>query len=860
MNFIPPQDETRLRAAASGVLPNGKPVVVNADGTVSVVASSSVSQTLGSPVVFESGNSAWISSAFDSNLNKVVIAYSDEDDSYYGKAVIGTVSGTSVSFGTPVVFYNSSGVAYTATTFDSNSNKVAICFQETSGGTSKAIVGTVSGTSISFGSVATLDSSVSQQYIVSTFDSTNNKIVVAYRDGAASNKGGCRVGTISGTDISFGSEVFFETGNVDQVVVTFDSNSNKVVVAYRDLSNSNYATCAVGTVSGTNISFGTPVIYQSTGASWLAIAFDSNSNKVFFAYADEISEATNPGRSRIGTVSGTTISIESNQYYFLGSNTGDVANVAAAFDSTSNKIVVTYRDLGNSNYGTLIVGTISGTAISFGTAVVFESAYSWYFAPVYDSNAGKVFIPYQDVGNSQYGTGIVLQNASTSTNLTAENYVGMSGGADKSLPATLGTGVVFESAATSIIGSTFDSNSNRIVISYRDDANSDYGTAVVGTVSGTSISFGTPVVFESAAYAQAEEGITFDSNSNKVVIAYNDGGNDQYATAIVGTVNPANNSISFGSAAVFNTASTDGVTSTFDSNSNKVVICFSQGGGKAVVATVSGTSISFGSVVVFESGSTSQIGLVFDSTANKVVVFYADGGDSSKGKARVGTVSGTNISFGTEAVFYNNETSGTAPSYDSFNNKVGLFYRKGNVSSSGFVVGTVSGTDISFGSEVALPDHMAADQIAHFDSERNLCVATYTSSANAASYYSASISGTTATIASPVVLDAGSIVPSSTFDSSAGKSVCSFRRNNSDANDRFGTAIVFSAAVSNRGEVASGSSASVDIIGTVSTNQTGLTPGQSYFVQTDGTITTTAGTPSVFAGTAISATKLLVKT
>jgi len=63
-----------------------------------------------------------------------------------------------------------------------------------------------------------------------------------------------------------------------------------------------------------------------------------------------------------------------------------------------------------------------------------------------------------------------------------------------------------------------------------------------------------------------------------------------------------------------------------------------------------------------------------------------------------------------------------------------------------------------------------------------------------------------------------------------------------------------------RSEVASGQSASIDIIGSVSDNQGGLTAGQQYFVQTDGTIGTTAATPSVLAGTAISATELLVKT
>lgn len=60
--------------------------------------------------------------------------------------------------------------------------------------------------------------------------------------------------------------------------------------------------------------------------------------------------------------------------------------------------------------------------------------------------------------------------------------------------------------------------------------------------------------------------------------------------------------------------------------------------------------------------------------------------------------------------------------------------------------------------------------------------------------------------------------------------------------------------------MADGGNASIDIIGSVSNNQGALTTGQQYFVQTDGTISTTAGDPSVLAGTAISATELVVKT
>ena len=42
-------------------------------------------------------------------------------------------------------------------------------------------------------------------------------------------------------------------------------------------------------------------------------------------------------------------------------------------------------------------------------------------------------------------------------------------------------------------------------------------------------------------------------------------------------------------------------------------------------------------------------------------------------------------------------------------------------------------------------------------------------------------------------------------------------------------------------------------------NQTGLTTASQYYVQTDGTLSTTAGTPSVLGGTALSSTKILIK-
>ena len=58
---------------------------------------------------------------------------------------------------------------------------------------------------------------------------------------------------------------------------------------------------------------------------------------------------------------------------------------------------------------------------------------------------------------------------------------------------------------------------------------------------------------------------------------------------------------------------------------------------------------------------------------------------------------------------------------------------------------------------------------------------------------------------------------------------------------------------------ATGQTATIQAGGAVNSGQSSLTIGQQYFVQTDGTIGTTAASPSVIAGTAVSATDLIVK-
>ena len=372
--------------------------------------------SFGSAAVYESATTTYTAATFDSNANKVVIAYTDNGNSSYGTAIVGTVSGTSISYGTPVVFESATS-SYIATTFDSNENKVVIAYRDDANSDyGTAIVGTVSGTAISFGTPVVFETANSS-YVAATFDSNLNKVVIAYQDGGNSSHGTAIVGTVSGTAISFGTAVVFEAASAPYISCAFDSNENKVVISYRDGGDADKGTAIVGTVSGTAISFGTAVVY-STDISVNSTVFDSNSNKIVIAYRHNGS--SNYGTGIVGTVSGTAISFGTPTVF----ETADTSPISASFDSNSNSVAIAYSDAGNSYYGTAIVGTVSGTAISFGTAVVFETSdLSEYNANVFDSNSNKVVIAYQDDGNSDYGTGIVGTIASGTFTIGSKYYV-----------------------------------------------------------------------------------------------------------------------------------------------------------------------------------------------------------------------------------------------------------------------------------------------------------------------------------------------------------------------------------------------------------------------------------------------------
>ena len=396
-----PASAGQITAVATGSI-SGAGVVVslNSDGTVS--ATTGNDNASGTAVVVESLSSSSLACAYDANANKVIVAYRV---STFGNAIVGTISGNSISFGSAATFSSNSPTAIDAI-YDASQQKVVICYYDSGAGNSKSVVATISGTSVSFGTPVTFESGQAGEPKMA-YDSANQKIVIAYQDVNNSSYGTAVVGTVSGTSISFGSPVLFrDLAGVSKTSIAYDSGNGKIVIAYQDAGMSNKYRAIVGTVSGTSMSFGTAVdVYGGVVAP--DMAYDANAGKIVITFRENV--ANTKGYAIVGTVSGTSISFGT-AVLFNDAVTNDTSVV---YDSNLKKMIISYRDNGNSNYGTVVVGTVTGTTMTFGSELVFESAATSLVSSVYDSSSMRTFIAYIDEGNSSYPTGVVFQPASS---------------------------------------------------------------------------------------------------------------------------------------------------------------------------------------------------------------------------------------------------------------------------------------------------------------------------------------------------------------------------------------------------------------------------------------------------------------
>ena len=141
-----------------------------------------------------------------------------------------------------------------------------------------------------------------------------------------------------------------------------------------------------------------------------------------------------------------------------------------------------------------------------------------------------------------------------------------------------------------------------------------------------------------------------------VIVPYSDGGFGYLGTAVIGEV--SGSTITYGAEHPFNPAVTNFISAAALS-STRFVVAYADNGdsdyGKAIIGEVSGTTITYGSEFQFKMAETAYIA-VEALTDSKFVIAY-DEADTYLGEAVIGSVSGTNITFGSAYTFNDDSLS-----------------------------------------------------------------------------------------------------------------------------------------------------------------------------------------------------------
>ena len=411
--------------------------------------------------------------------------------------------------------------------------------------------------------------------------------------------------------------------------------------------------------------------------------------------------------------------------------------------------------------------------------------------------------------------------------------------------------------------SAYDSVNNKILAFYTTQSGAAYTPYLaVGTVSSTTTTWAYINTFNNGQnILSSTMAAVYDPISQKSVVFYNDQSTG-YPMAQVMTTNSG----AYPTAGVITTIVSDSQvyigSADYDSVSGKILVAVCKQNtttGSVYVGTISGSTISFGTAQTYSPTGGTTIQSRLTCYNNKVVIIY---GNYSYRYVKAGTVSGTSITFGTQEMLYG--AAGTLRSLD-YSSSDNTYIATYNDSGSYAMAFTVSGTTITLGTQFTLDANSNGSYVRYSPALKKFTIFKQLTARVV------TLTGTTITTGGNITLlaEIGTNTPAPTIVYNSANSVyVMVGIDNTIGTGASVYAYVFHPAYTSltstnyigmsSGTYSSGATATIQLAGSTNTSQTGLTAGQAYYVQPYGTISTTPGTPSVFAGTAVSATKIIV--
>ena len=407
-------------------------------------------------------------------------------------------------------------------------DKFVICYVDGSAGFCR--VGSVTGTTISWGTEAAFDTDGTNDVVVNAIDETvgvckltTDKFAVVYTNESDAD-GKVRAGSVSGTTITFGNEVEYSGNGDTEWEKCVGIATDKIAIGYNDEGNSDTAQTVVCTADSSTppvVTCGAEDEYSNGStdyhSQWNAIT-KLNTDKYLGAWRSTDGAVGNDGYMVVVDVSGTTTTpgtvatvTTDNPLYVSACSTADRGG-------TANQFVLVYKTA--SSTGRAVAGTVSGTTITLGSEADFnptDGNANWPGCTFTDET--HFLVAYEDLAASENGkSAYCTVNWSTRavTCNADETFAALQIGSSANGTDTEDRGITTISGYGAVA---------KVAVGYVEDGDGDDGMVVIGDVNG---------ILVSGTIRQTDES-TADTTENGTVVKIVVEGGSTYSPTINGS-------------------------------------------------------------------------------------------------------------------------------------------------------------------------------------------------------------------------------------------------------------------------------------------------------------------------------------
>jgi hypothetical protein len=431
-----------ITAIANGSITANEAIIVEADGKVAGVTGYTAS--LGTEQEYYNDTPRVFACDFDSTTGKLIVVYSTDANQNQLYAKVGTISGNSVSYGSAVAISDTSNTNASyeyALSMACGNGKVVVCFTQSGTGPNMyARAGTISGTSITFGTVFTMQGGAANASSAICYDSDKDKFVALISNDNTGNQCESQIFTVSGsntiTEVDQGrvlSASGDESNFLNIIYVPQQTAYYAIYVAGKGEdpntghAGSGYAKGVVGTMNGagSQLTWGTPATLGTDNKNNIAMCYVPSTQQVAVAYLDRYSSYRLESLVCVVNWTNKTSSI-GNYHVIESSGNSSYKPTISSLSDTEPTVLCAYKyspGLVN-NIGTITSGNAS---ISWAGRQTVDSSGdvrvggSWGKFNMPKVAPGKFAIVARDQSNTK---GWVILQQFAATDLTSENFIG----------------------------------------------------------------------------------------------------------------------------------------------------------------------------------------------------------------------------------------------------------------------------------------------------------------------------------------------------------------------------------------------------------------------------------------------------